>query len=170
LIFYNNNFLAGTVESGNYIIDLSVTSAAVNGLNGSNLNNNIGANDVVIFDGALPAISGNELVIPLSTPYTYNSASGNLLMDVNASGLSGGTVYLDADNNGDAGGVFSREYTVCGGTCGFDDNWGLVTGFTTSAATSTAVPEPSSLSLFGATLLGFAGFAFYRRRKQTGAD
>ena len=32
------------------------------------------------------------------------------------------------------------------------------------------VPEPSSLSLFGAALLGFAGFAVYRRRKQSGAD
>ena len=29
------------------------------------------------------------------------------------------------------------------------------------------VPEPSSLSLFGAGLLGFAGFAVFRRRKQS---
>ena len=32
------------------------------------------------------------------------------------------------------------------------------------------VPEPSSLSLFGAGLLSFAGFAAYRRRKQPRAD
>ena len=35
---------------------------------------------------------------------------------------------------------------------------------------ATSVPEPSTLSLFGAGLLGFAGFALYRRRKQSGAD
>lgn len=34
----------------------------------------------------------------------------------------------------------------------------------------TQVPEPSTLSLFGAALLSFAGVALYRRRKQSGAD
>jgi hypothetical protein len=43
----------------------------------------------------------------------------------------------------------------------------LVTNFAFNEA---PVPEPSTLSLFGAGLFTFAGFAWYRRRKQAGAD
>jgi hypothetical protein len=48
------------------------------------------------------------------------------------------------------------------------------TNITETAATgdiaTTPVPEPSTLSLFGAGILSFAGIALYRRRKQSRAD
>lgn len=54
-------------------------------------------------------------------------------------------------------------------------NLGLYNGaiFTIAAdftQVNTSVPEPSTLSLFGAGLLSFAGFSLYRRRKQPRAD
>jgi hypothetical protein len=43
-------------------------------------------------------------------------------------------------------------------------------GYQNAGAIDERIPEPSALSLFVAALIGFAGFATYRRRKQTGAD
>lgn len=157
LVFYNNNLPGGSLNTGTYTIDLSQTSAAVDGLNLTNLSSNIGGHDVTVFSGSLPALAGGMLTIALSTPYTYNPADGNLLLDINGSGLTGGGIYLDADN-GSAGGVFSRAMTP--GCCTGTSDWGLVTGFTIGGG----VPEPATWAamLLGLGMVG-AGLRTARR-------
>ena len=72
----------GTPNPGVVTISLSTTSAAVNGLS-TNLSANIGSNNTTVYDAVLPAVqSSGVLDIPLSTPFTYNPANGNLLVDL----------------------------------------------------------------------------------------
>ena len=143
LEFYHFNYVPGTVNSGT--LDLGT------------LSNNVGADNTLVFSGPLPGLAGGVLHIVLSTPYTYDPANGNLLMDLFSSGGSGGGVFMDA-RNGTAGGLFSRAMTP--GCCSGDSDWGLVTGF------STGVPEPSTWALM---LLGFAGLgaAGYRASRKS---
>jgi hypothetical protein len=157
LVFYDSFNGPGAPVSGTYTIDLSVTSAPVNGLDLTNLSNNIGSHDQVVFSGSLPAFSGDELILPLSTPYTYNPSGGNLLMNVYSPNVSGGSLFLDA-RNGSAGDLFSRAMTPGGGATG-NDGWGLVTGFTI------AVPEPATWSML---ILGVAMIGFAARRRREG--
>ena len=72
--------------------------------------------------------------------FTYDPSKGNLLVDISVAYTGGGgTIYFDA-MNGDANGLFSKADNYGSGFAGF----GLVTGFST-----TAVPEPGTLSLLG---------------------
>ncbi len=148
-------------------IDLSTTSAADDGLS-STYADNVGADDTVVFvRGALTlssAFTGPpdgpkdfDIIITLTTPFLYNPALGNLLLDVRNYG-GGTTTFFDAVfTTGDG---VSRVYNqdVNSGT-GSTDTEGLVTGFV-------IVPEPSSAALSlagGGTLL--AWFGVCRRRR-----
>ncbi len=96
------------------------------------------------------------------TPFNYNPANGDLLLEVLVSNqdnvLNGtGNGYNTADGTGT---VTSRAYCVEGSACSAD-GLGLVTTFGT---TTSATPEPSSILLFGTSLLGLAPF----RRKLFG--
>jgi MYXO-CTERM domain-containing protein len=150
-------------------IDLSTTSAAVDGLS-TTFANNVGANDTVVFSGALSLSSADtgpaggpkafDIVINLTTPFLYNPALGNLLLDIRD--FSGGfTTAFDAEPSGTD--AMSRVYTESQGVnsptanAGEQDTVGLVTQFTV-----TVVPEPSSV-VFGLALVGAAG-ATRRRR------
>ena len=101
----------GQPNSGTFQISLSSTSAKTNGhtisgttdgvisdydtgLNTSNLSTNVGSDNTVVYSGALPALSGSPgiqalfgrmLTITFTTPFTYNPANGNLLLDVQPS-------------------------------------------------------------------------------------
>ena len=90
-----------------------------------------------MFSGALPAFTGSEVDILLSTPFLYNSGQGNLLLDVFGSNVTPGDVPLDA-RNGTAGDIFSRM--VGPGEIG-TSSAGLVTGFNT-----TTVPVPGPIA------------------------
>jgi hypothetical protein len=155
----------------NVQINLSTTAAAVDALS-TTFANNVGANDTVVFSGALPlssnAIGGPphnfDIVITLQTPFLYNPANGNLLMDVRNFG-GGGTTQFDAVST--VGDAVSRVGTFTTGnvnspTADFSDSLGLVTQFTFSAS----VPEPSVVLLLGTTVVGSAVYVRYRRRKQ----
>jgi hypothetical protein len=94
------------------------------------------------------------------TPFLYDPSNGNLelVVEINAGSTDPGSgvfTFFDAES----GGPFSRWCGGCGtvGNSGF----GLVTGF--SASTSVSVPEPTTLALFGAGLLGLS--TIRRRRK-----
>jgi hypothetical protein len=153
LEFYDYNDAPGVVNSGTYTFSLSTTSAAVNGLNLSDLAANIGADNTTVFSGSLPSISGGVLHIELSTPFSYDPLNGNLLIDIYSADASRTSDFLFMDaRNLTADGLFSRAMTP--GCCGGFADHGLVTGFST-------VPEPSTWALI---LLGFAalGLAGYR--------
>ena len=71
--------------------DLSTTSVAVSSLN-STFASNVGANDTVVYNGALTFTTTNtlgvgtakqfDLIVNLTTPFLYNPGAGNLLLDI----------------------------------------------------------------------------------------
>jgi hypothetical protein len=153
----------------NVQIDLSTTTAAVDGLS-STFASNVGANNTTVFSGALSlssAFSGPaggpktfDILITLTTPFLYNPLLGNLLLDVRNFG-GGTTTPFDAVNT--SGDAVSRVFASPGGVgnaTGTVDSFGLVTQFQTSPAA--AVPEPISLVLVGS---GCAAAVLRRRRR-----
>ncbi|HVO61337.1 MAG TPA: PEP-CTERM sorting domain-containing protein [Terriglobales bacterium] len=170
LEFFNTqvDFGATAMNSGNWAISLSTTSADWNTLS-STYANNIGANNTLVFNGDLsqPWAFGNTLTITLSTPFTYDPSQGNLLMDIFVTGATtpGGSIYFDTNgyNGGSLDGntIFGRVYcSGCYPSGVVNNGYGLVTGF----STGTATPEPGTLMLLGSGALGIVGVL---RRKMT---
>ena len=147
-------------------ISLSTTSADWNTIS-STFASNIGANNTQVFLGNLaqPWAFGDTLILNFSTPFTYNPALGNLLMDVHVSGTSDSNADVYLDTNGFALGalggnaIMGRVYS--GGIV--NKGYGLVTDFTTGA---TAAPEPSFAFPLGVGLglLGIANVLRLNRR------
>ncbi len=97
------------------------------------------------------------------TPFNYNPADGDLLLEVLVSNQDNvrngsGNGYNQSD---DTGTVTSRAYCITNLDFCSATGDGLVTTFGT---TTSATPEPSSILLFGTSLLGLAPF----RRKLFG--
>ena len=169
LEFFNTAYNSGatSLESGPVTIALSETSVDWNTI-GPVLSANIGVNNVQVFNGTIggPWAFGNTLTFSFSTPYLYDPAAGNLLMDVFAN-LSGNEV-VDFDSNGLNGFGFNGN-TIMGRAAlpspGFpfvivDHGFGIVTGFMGSP-----VPEPSSLLLLSSTVCVGSVYIVRRRRK-----
>jgi hypothetical protein len=115
-------------------INLSTTATTPDALS-STFANNVGLNDTIVFNGSItissPAIgvpAGFDIVFPLTTPFFYNPAAGNLLMDVRNTG-GGNTASFDAQNT--MGDSVSRAYSlnVTNTTATQVDTVGLVTEF-----------------------------------------
>jgi hypothetical protein len=112
--------------------------------------NNPGPDDTVVFNGPLAlssAAAGNprafDIVITLTTPYFYNPAAGNLLLDVRNSG-GGLTTQLDAvsamgDSVSRAAGV---PVTASSGDT--PDSLGLITKFIFMLTTLSAPTFPNN--------------------------
>jgi len=144
------------LNTGTYSISLSTTSTAVNGLDITNFGNNVGPDNTLFFIGTLPAsVAFGSSFTLIGTPFTYNPANGNLLIDMRISGVahSGLPTFFDA-RNGTADGIFSRATDFCSGIPTCNQSYGLVTEFQTSAD----IPEPGTLTLLitGVLLIGFA--------------
>ncbi len=169
--FVNEPFSA-TIS--NIVLTLSTVSIAPDGLS-SNFASNIGANNTSVFDGSLTLSStdaagpGNtyafDIDIVFQTPFLYDPAAGNLLLYVNnISGASDdiGTDFFDSVNaTGDSvSRVFGSE-GVSSATTGTVDSLGLIADFQTSSPTQ--VPEPVTVTIFGA---GIAGVVALRRRRK----
>lgn len=119
-------------------INLSTTTASPDALS-KTFAANIGSDDTVVFDGSLE-LSSNltgdgpydfDIVIPLTTPFPYDPAQGNLLLDVRNFG-GGSTTFFDAAKI--AGDPISRAYTSVTGNVDSDtaagaDTNGLITKF-----------------------------------------
>ena len=91
-------------------IDLSTTSQTIAGLS-SSFAANVGANDATVFNGDLKLSSANvmgsgtakafDITINLTTPFLYNPAAGNLLLDIrNSNGQLTGLFDAQADATG----------------------------------------------------------------------
>jgi hypothetical protein len=126
-------------------IDLSTTTVAPDGLS-SNFVSNVGADNVTVYGGAsgapLPLSSAYtpagapknfDIIINLTTPFFYNPAAGNLLLDVRNFG-GGKTVFFDAQSTtGDSiSTVFTKASGVNSATADWKDTAGLVTRFTST--------------------------------------
>ncbi len=151
-------------------IDFCTTPLAPDGLSAT-FATNCASNDTIVFGGPAGApltLSSSftgpaggpkafDIVILLTTPYLYNPASGNLLLDVRNFG-GGSTTQFDAEST--VGDSVSRVYGApVGSTSGSTDSLGLVTRF--SGAPLLVVPEPGTLALVGIAAAGLA----WRRRK-----
>jgi len=128
------------VIGGTYSVYLSTTSAAVNGLS-TNLASNRGA-DWTLFGTFAAGTDTNPSITITGTPFSYDPANGNLLMEIFGAGQANvcngcGNGYIEADQTGT---VESRALSY-------------LTGST---------PEPGTLVMFGSGLIGLAGIA---RRK-----
>jgi hypothetical protein len=145
--------VGGNLNTGTYDFYLSTTSAPVDGLNTTNFDANDGPDNTLFgsftLGGAAPAI-----LTFTGTPFLYDPANGNLLLDIRTTiTASGDNSNYDA-NRGDAGGVYSRAHDFGTGFTGY----GLVTEFDNSPVSST--PEPASLLLVAT---GFGGMVLIRR-------
>ncbi|HVX85438.1 MAG TPA: hypothetical protein VH253_11705 [Phycisphaerae bacterium] len=155
-------------------IDLSTTSRAPDTLS-LTFADNVGADDAIVYSGALPLSSANtgpaggpldfDIMIHLTTPYTYDPAAGSLLLDVRNFGATT-TERFDAFNV--LGDSVSRVYSSVGGTVNdatafSADSVGLATRFDYQPA-GVATPLPPA-AWGGALLLAMgAGWKASRRR------
>jgi hypothetical protein len=121
--------------------------------------NNVGPNTDTFFSGTLPAypaVAGDLLTFTLATPFVFNPGTGNLLLDVQISGVTNDSTANYAAQNGDFGTDSSR---MVNGSAVSTSEWGLVTTFGTQA-----VPEPGSLCLCLVGMATAGGMAWRRRR------
>jgi hypothetical protein len=154
LEFFNTvDFSGGDTEpqAGSYVLSLSTTQAAVGGLS-TNLSDNLGPDNTIVYSGGVPTLSGGVLRFVLSSPFTYDPSKGNLLLDAQIDyGDTEGLIFFDLNGEG---GLASQAFPTDDGV--FVGGSAIVTRF------STTVPEPSTWAMI---LLGFAGLGFigYRR-------
>lgn len=137
----------------NVTIRMSTSSKAVTGLS-TTFANNVGADVATVFSGNL-TLSGSggatpgpfDIVIPLQTPFPFNGANGNLLLDVTIPTCVK-TAFFDADVQDLTAIGIARVYSfTSGATTGRDDDgsWGgLVTQFSgvTTGCTSPKTGQP----------------------------
>jgi hypothetical protein len=154
-----NNSGVWIINGNPFELSLSTTSAAVDGLS-SNPASNLGSDNLVVFSGKLPTMSGTAMTFILSTAFTYDPTLGNLLLTVTSPGPNSVTGNLPFDADASTTDQMSRLYMNGGGRT---DSLGLVTGFNEAP---TPTPLPAALPMFaaGAALVG----VMVRRRKQRG--
>ena len=151
--------------------DLSTSQSPANQLK-SSFSDNVGADDTIVRSGALTlssAVTGPaggpkdfDIVVNLTTPFLYNPANGNLLLDIRKFSAENTNQVFDAE---DGSGQSSRNVstdvngnfpTIPGGSIA------LVTQFTFQPAGS--VPEPGSAALLAG--IGVAGIGVFLRRRK----
>ncbi len=159
ITFYATGGGFGPNADGTYTLSLSTTAASVNGLD-TDMANNVGPNDETFFSGTLPAYpsaSGGPMTFTIASPFLYDPSAGNLLLDIQISGVTNDSTAAFVSQNGDFGTDSSR---MVNGTATRGTSYGLVTTFGLGA---TSVPEPGSLTL---ALIGLSAVAGLSRRRR----
>jgi len=155
-------------------VNLSTTSKPPDGLS-STFANNVGSDDAQVFSGPLQTavtFTGDatnfEVVVNFTTPFFYNPAKGNLLLDIRN---SQGAVEVpsndqELDGTSTSGDSVSRVYnygdvaaTTAGQTGGVDekDTYGLITQFNAINAVSRKVHGTAGTFDVGLPLVGTPG-------------
>jgi len=149
LTFFRTNTFGTNFANATLTISLSTTSAVVNALSRT-LSSNVGADNtffatVMLTGGVVPA----AFTISGVSPFVYNPALGNLLMDMNVT-VNGADVdtwvFMDGE---DTSTLTSRAFFARG--IGFADHDVLVTRIDYHEV-DVAVPEPMTLVLIGSAL------------------
>jgi hypothetical protein len=155
-------------------VNLSTTSKTPDGLS-SILGENVGPNDTQVFSGPFQTavtFTGDptnfEVVLNFTTPFYYDPAKGNLLLDVR--NLQGGTQVPPSDQELDgttaSGDSVSRVYnygdataSTAGKTGGVDekDSYGLITRFNAINAVSRKAHGAAGTFDIGLPLIGAPG-------------
>ncbi len=153
LTFYNELYSVGSIDPAHYAILLSVTDKAPNALDLTDLDNNIGDDQRLFFDGDLSgSLSSTHRLTISGHPYNYDPDDGNLLLEIikTDGGPDYGTVFLDRFTNDPSIGS-SRAFEY-GGVIGdpAESHVGLVTTFSGVPLTE---PSPAFLII---TALGAA--------------
>lgn len=158
ITFFRSPQFGGPLNTGSFDLYLSTTSAAVDGLNTTDFDANLGAPTsyfgTFVIGGLAPAeltFSGNS--------YSYDPAAGNLLLDLRVgamtyNGIGQGAFFVARSSA--PGGNYSRAQNFGTDNVGF----GLDTRFEVAGVST--VPEPSTLALAAGGLALLAGVA--RRR------
>jgi hypothetical protein len=137
---------ATVMNSGNWTISLSTTSADWNTLSGT-FASNVGTDNTQVFNGSLvqPWSFGDTLNIPLSTPFNYTPSQGNLLMDVSVTDSQAPNGFIYFDSNGYNLGLLNGN-TIMGRVWhdgDINNGYGLVTGFVSNTSLP-VLPPPTS--------------------------
>ena len=169
LIFdpYHSGGLSGASIS-NIQVNLSTTAATPDSLSPVFMSN-VGGNDRVVYSGPLfifvdPAY-GFRFHIGLTTPFIYDPAQGNLLLDVrNFQPLPSyppGYTFMGAVDGANDTVSSVYAFDVSAASASVNATWGLKTTFTVEQ-----IPEPATTALFlaGFLILTVAGGSCRRRR------
>ena len=155
-------------------VNLSTTSKTPDGLS-STFAENVGSDDTQVFSGSLPTavtFTGDatnfEVVVNFTTPFFYNPAKGNLLLDVRNSqgGVEVPPNDQELDGTSASGDSVSRVYNYgdvtaanAGQTGGVDekDSYGLITKFNAINAVSRKIHGTVGTFDIGLPLAGTPG-------------
>jgi hypothetical protein len=141
-------------------IDLSTTAKGPGALSGT-FSENVGVDNVTVYDRGPLTISSSfagpangpkvfDITIPLATPFFYDPAKGNLLLDIRRfSDQVPGSISFDAVEDATTSLIYAFDVNASEAFPGGGQEYGLVTQFT-------FVPEPSALALSAFSLLAFA--------------
>ncbi len=161
ITFFFDQSTAGlsNVLAGDYTVSLSYSAFAPGSLS-TTLANNVGSPQVLFSSGHVSGLdSANPSTTITGAPFSYDPGLGDLLLEIVASNQANvpnysGNGYFEADSSST---LISRAYCVTNKSCGSSPG-ALVTEFNAS------VPEPITLSLFGAGIAGLAGLRLRRKK------
>ena len=151
--FTNGVVPLGNLNSGTYTLSLSTTQMSVGALS-ENFVDNLGPDNKVFAVAVLTGDQASGVLSFLGEPFLYDPTTGNLLLDIQIAGSShlGATTYFQTPVSSL---VASRLYTEPPNVSQ-DTIAPLVTAFLPAG-----VPEPSTLALILAAVIGFT---FFRQR------
>lgn len=163
ITFSNTHIADGRfVEPAQYRFSLSTTSMSSTSI-GTNYAANIGADNRMVIDWTVSGFDTTftHLTLPLASPFAFNPARGNLLLDITkdrTANFGDGPIYADA-NTAARGTEMVTDY-LGGSNVTVRSHFGTSIGF---VGHFSATPEPASLFLIGS---GLAAVALRSRRRR----